>query len=103
MPKPALRIGIVSTRLAGTDGVSLESAKWTNVLRELGHKLFYFAGESNRPKERSLVVPEPIGCSWTLVARSPGAWRPAARHELRLAEIPCRWNPGTPINPSRLL
>jgi glycosyltransferase involved in cell wall biosynthesis len=51
------RIGIVSTRLAGTDGVSLETAKWVRVLTELGHDCFYFAGESDWPPERSHVVP----------------------------------------------
>ena len=54
----SLRIGIVSTRLAGTDGVSLETAKWAAVLSDLGHSVFYFAGESDRPKQRSRVVPE---------------------------------------------
>jgi len=58
MAKRALRIGFVSTRFAGTDGVSLESAKWSNVLTELGHTCFYFAGESDRPADRSRVVPE---------------------------------------------
>ncbi len=53
-----LRVGVVSTRLAGTDGVSLESAKWSTVLAELGHTCYYFAGESDRPAERTRVVPE---------------------------------------------
>jgi glycosyltransferase involved in cell wall biosynthesis len=52
------RIGFVSTRFSGTDGVSLESAKWATVLERLGHTCFYFAGESDRPPERSRVVPE---------------------------------------------
>ena len=58
MSKNGLRIGIVSTRLAGTDGVSLESAKWAKVLEGLGHTICYFAGESSRAKDRSYVVPE---------------------------------------------
>ena len=37
--------GIVSTRLAGTDGVSLEAEKWANVFEEEGFTCFYFAGE----------------------------------------------------------
>ncbi len=53
-----LRIGFVSTRIAGTDGVSLEIAKWAQVLEGMGHECFYFAGESDRPADRSLVVPE---------------------------------------------
>ena len=53
-----LRIGFVSTRFAGTDGVSLETAKWARVLERLGHTCFYFAGECDTPPERSRVVPE---------------------------------------------
>jgi glycosyltransferase involved in cell wall biosynthesis len=52
------RIGFVSTRLAGTDGVSLETLKWVEVLTSLGHECFCFAGESDWPEERSYVVPE---------------------------------------------
>ena len=51
-------IGFISTRFAGTDGVSLETGKWATVLQRLGHQCFYFAGECDRPAERSLVVPE---------------------------------------------
>jgi glycosyltransferase involved in cell wall biosynthesis len=51
-------IGFVSTRLAGTDGVSLETIKWANILTGLGYECFYFAGESDWPAERSYVVPE---------------------------------------------
>ncbi len=50
--------GIVSTRLAGTDGVSLEAAKWANVFEEEGFTCFYFAGELDRPPERSHLAPE---------------------------------------------
>jgi glycosyltransferase involved in cell wall biosynthesis len=52
------RIGFISTRLAGTDGVSLETRKWSDILTSLGHECFYFAGESEWPEERSYVVPE---------------------------------------------
>jgi glycosyltransferase involved in cell wall biosynthesis len=52
------RIGIVSTRLAGTDGVSLEAAKWAEVLGRLGYECFYLAGELDRPPERSRLTPE---------------------------------------------
>ena len=58
MSHPSSRIGFVSTRLAGTDGVSLETEKWTEVLQDLGHECFFFAGECDRPAERSRVVPE---------------------------------------------
>ena len=52
------RIGIVSTRLSGTDGVSLEAAKWAGVLERLGYSCFYLAGQLDRPPERSRLTPE---------------------------------------------
>jgi glycosyltransferase involved in cell wall biosynthesis len=52
------RIGFVSTRLAGTDGVSLETRKWSDVLTGLGHDCFCLAGESDWPADRRHVVPE---------------------------------------------
>lgn len=58
MTTTARHIGFISTRFAGTDGVSLETAKWAAVLERLGHTCFYFAGDCDRPSERSQVVPE---------------------------------------------
>lgn len=55
---PSRSIGFISTRFAGTDGVSLETAKWAEVLERMGHKCFYFAGECDRPDEISYIVPE---------------------------------------------
>ncbi len=54
----AVRIGFVSTRLAGTDGVSLEVVKWVKVLERLGHQCFFFAGELEWEPERSMLVPQ---------------------------------------------
>jgi mannosylglucosylglycerate synthase len=54
------RIGFISTRLAGTDGVSLETAKWARVLTEMDEQCFYLAGDfdGSLPAERSRMVPE---------------------------------------------
>jgi glycosyltransferase involved in cell wall biosynthesis len=52
------RIGFVSTRFDGTDGVSLETRKWAHVLERLSQSMYYFAGKSDQPKEVSFVVPE---------------------------------------------
>ena len=52
------RIGIVSTRLAGTDGVSLESDKWVQAMEERRLTCYYFAGELDRPPERSYLAEE---------------------------------------------
>lgn len=51
-------IGFISTRFAGTDGVTLEASKWAKVLRSKGHQCFWFAGELDRDPERSYQVPE---------------------------------------------
>ena len=51
-------LGAISMRFAGTDGVSLEMGKWAEVLEEMGHTCFYFAGELDRPTEKSMLVPE---------------------------------------------
>ncbi len=58
MNNQRLRIGFVSTRLWGTDGVSLETNKWVNVLQGLKHECFCFCGESDWPPERVYLVPE---------------------------------------------
>lgn len=52
------RLGFISTRFAGTDGVSLETAKWATVLERMGHTCFYFCGECDRAPEKSYVVSE---------------------------------------------
>ncbi len=51
-------IGFVSTRIEGTDGVSLEIAKWANVLERNGFSCYYFAGSSDRPASKSFLVKE---------------------------------------------
>jgi glycosyltransferase involved in cell wall biosynthesis len=53
-----VRIGFVATRLAQTDGVSLETAKWRHVLEGFGHACYCFAGETDWPPELSYVAPE---------------------------------------------
>lgn len=50
------RVGFISTRLAGTDGVSLETQKWAEVLTRDGHECFFMAGELDTPPERSRLV-----------------------------------------------
>ena len=51
-------VGFISTRFAGTDGVSLEAAKWANVFEKAGFTCFYFAGELDRPRKQSYLVKE---------------------------------------------
>lgn len=49
------RIGFISFRLAGTDGVSLETAKWAAVLEQVGCECYFMAGELDTPPERSFL------------------------------------------------
>jgi hypothetical protein len=52
------RIGFVSTRLKGTDGVSMETEKWRIVLERMGYECFFFSGLSDWDPSRSMVVEE---------------------------------------------
>jgi glycosyltransferase involved in cell wall biosynthesis len=51
-------IGFVSTRFQGTDGVSLETEKWAEVLQHMGYECFYFAGLCDRSPSKTMIVPE---------------------------------------------
>ncbi|MHC4404441.1 MAG: glycosyltransferase [Planctomycetota bacterium] len=51
-------IGFVSTRFAGTDGVSLESAKWAQILWDHQHVSYWYAGKLDRDPKISMLVPE---------------------------------------------
>jgi glycosyltransferase involved in cell wall biosynthesis len=53
-----MNVGFVSGRLAGTDGVSLETHKWAQVMRQMGHDVFYCAGELEEDGPPGLLVPE---------------------------------------------
>ncbi|MBW1849842.1 MAG: glycosyltransferase family 4 protein [Deltaproteobacteria bacterium] len=53
-----MNIGFVSTRFAGTDGVSLESSKWADVFNQNGHRCFWFGGKVDREERQSFIVPE---------------------------------------------
>ena len=53
------RIGFISTRFAGNDGVSLESAKWAQVpWDDLQHESFWYGGRLDRAEDISLCIPE---------------------------------------------
>jgi mannosylglucosylglycerate synthase len=53
-----MHIGFIATRLSGTDGVSLEVAKWARVLGRLGHETFYCAGELGGYAAEGTLVPK---------------------------------------------
>jgi len=43
-----MKVGFISFRIAGTDGVSLEAERWKIVLERMGHKVTFIAGELDR-------------------------------------------------------
>ena len=49
------RIGFISFRFAGTDGVSLETSKWATVLDQVGCECFFMAGELDTLPDHSFV------------------------------------------------
>ncbi len=50
--------GFISTRLAGTDGVSMETNKWVDVFQQRNINCFFMAGELDSPVEKSLLAVE---------------------------------------------
>ncbi len=56
--KKGKNIGFISFRFAGTDGVSLETFKWAEVLERRGFTCFYMGGELETPQEHSFLVEE---------------------------------------------
>ena len=70
-----MNIGFISTRLAGTDGVSLETAKLAAVLRRMGHDIFYCAGELDGDVP-GLLAPELHFTDETAVALGKRAFTP---------------------------
>jgi hypothetical protein len=50
-PSLPIRVGFISPRISGSDGVSLEIAKWASVLERMGHTCHYIAGQCDRQDE----------------------------------------------------
>ncbi len=51
------RIGFISTRFQGTDGVTLEARKWADILGRMGHSCYWMAGLLDAPPEASHTAP----------------------------------------------
>src|SRR6056297_3453012 len=63
-----MKIGIIIGRIGGVDGVALETEKWIDVLKRMGHEIFIIAGQfegrkidcahETRVQEMSFFSPE---------------------------------------------
>jgi len=55
-----MRIGIIIGRIGGVDGVALETEKWIEVLKRMGHEIFIISGQFQNwdfdPEHDTLVV-----------------------------------------------
>ena len=52
-----MNIGFISTRLHGTDGVSLEVEKWSRLVRTMGHEVYFCAGELGGYASQGTLIP----------------------------------------------
>ena len=56
-----MRIGIIIGRLGGVDGVALETEKWIEVLKRMGHDVFILSGQFEERKmnhDFETLIPE---------------------------------------------
>jgi len=56
-----MRIGIIIGRIGGVDGVALETEKWIDVLKSMGHEIYIISGQfQERPMnpDKETLVPE---------------------------------------------
>ena len=51
------KIGFIGTRFAGTDGVSLEAAKWAKVLWHYKHVSYWYGGKLDTDPSVSMLIP----------------------------------------------
>ncbi|HEY7846711.1 MAG TPA: glycosyl transferase family 1, partial [Candidatus Limnocylindria bacterium] len=88
-----MRIGIVSTRLAGVDGVTFEATKWEMALERMGHQVRMCSGAVDALRTTARLVP-PMHFAWPPAARvteaafDPNSDPVAVRSEVgRLADM----------------
>jgi mannosylglucosylglycerate synthase len=87
-----MNIGVVSTRVAGVDGVTFEIAKWETVLERMGHEVRLMGGEVDALRPDARLVPAmhftyPQAARVTAAAFDPESDADAVRAEIdRLAD-----------------
>src|SRR5207244_12732821 len=82
-----MRIGLVSTRLAGVDGLSFEVAKWELLLNRLGHETRLCAGELAPERLDQHLIPEMHFTHPPAQAVSTAAFDPRANPDEVRAEV----------------
>lgn len=83
-----MHIGLLSFRIAGTDGVSLEAERWKLIFEKMGHRVTMIAGELDR---KGILVPtlhfnEPLmHCIETKAVRQKVCFKKLQKKVYRLA------------------
>ena len=82
-----MHIGIVSTRLAGVDGVTFEATKWEMALERMGHEVRMCSGAVDALRTSARLVP-PMHFAWPPAARvTAAAFDPESDPQAVRAEI----------------
>ena len=71
-----MKICILSTRLSGTDGVSLEVEKWSLILQKMGHQLAYCAGQLGGYAAEGTLIPKLFFNHPHILAQTERAFNP---------------------------
>ena len=82
-----MRVGMVSTRFAGLDGVSLEAVKVAAVLERLGHEVVWFAGELGPEFAPGIEVPSAHFSDVTELSRQAEYFGTTLRRDGLLPEV----------------
>src|SRR5918996_3048697 len=82
-----MHIGIVSTRLAGVDGVTFEATKWEMALERMGHEVRMCSGAVDALRTSARLIP-PMHFAWPPAARvTEAAFDPDSDPQAVRAEI----------------
>ena len=79
-----MNIVIISYRISGNDGVSIECVHWKNILERIGHKVTFVAGELDQEgillPERHFKLPQVAGIHRRVVYSNESYQKVERRH-----------------------
>lgn len=86
-----MHIGFISTRLKGTDGVSLEVEKWSRLFKRMGHEVYFCAGELGGYASKGTLIPFLHFQHPTILALNERAFGGQTEAEASKLEDEIRW------------
>ena len=84
VPNIVTRVGFVGTRFSGTDGVSLETKKWAEILGRLGLEVSFIAGECDFDRSNIVQIDEAHFADPRIQDITRRAFAPGARRDPEL-------------------